>query len=67
MKWLSIPFSVYTIVSIALSAPTIYTSSQVGPPPPMGNPVQPAVAAYAGEDDHAGPDGIPLIAVPGMR
>jgi len=30
--WLSILFSIYTVVSIALSALTIYTSSQVGPP-----------------------------------
>lgn len=30
--WLSVLFSIYTVVSIALSALTIYTSSQVGPP-----------------------------------
>tara|TARA_B110000902_G_scaffold241906_1_gene292720 strand:- start:51 stop:332 length:282 start_codon:yes stop_codon:yes gene_type:complete len=70
--WLCIMFSVYTVVSIALSALTIYTSSQVGPPgatsgrPPVLKRAN--TFAYAGGDgDHEGPDGIPLVAIPGMR
>ena len=62
--WLSVLFSIYTVISIALSALTIYTSSQVGPPGLKQG--KPAVAgAWAGGGD--GPDGIPLVAVGGLR
>ena len=66
--WLSVLFSIYTVVSIALSALTIYTSSQVGPPGrTAGKPAltRANTAAWAGADD--GPDGIPLVAVGGLR
>ena len=62
--WLSIMFSIYTIVSIALSALTIYTSSQVGPPGAKSGRV--GTVAWAG-GEHEGPDGIPLVAVGGTR
>ena len=61
--WLSVLFSIYTVISIALSALTIYTSSQVGPPGlKQGKPT--VTAAWAGGE---GPDGIPLVAVGGLR
>ena len=45
--WLSVLFSIYTVISIALSALTIYTSSQVGPPGlKQGKPV--VAGAWAG-------------------
>ena len=62
--WLSILFSIYTIVSIALSALTIYTSSQVGPPgAKSGRPR--SVAGYLGGalDSEA----VPLIALGGRQ
>jgi len=62
--WLSILFSIYTIVSIALSALTIYTSSQVGPPGAKSGRV--GTAAWAG-GEHEGPDGMPLVSVGGSR
>ena len=59
--WLSILFSIYTVVSIALSALTIYTSSQVGPPgAKSGRPR--STAGYLGED-RWGPSGVPLVAL----
>ena len=65
--WLSVLFSIYTLVSIMLSALTIYTSSQVGPPgAKQGKPRVDAelmFAQYAGD----GPDGIPLLAMSGHR
>jgi len=64
--WLSVLFSIYTVISIALSALTIYTSSQVGPPGlKEGKPsLQRAnTAAWASD----GLDGIPLVAVGGLR
>ena len=67
--WLSIMFSVYTIVSIALSALTIYTSSQVGPPGvKSGRPptLQRDTAGWAG-GEHDASSGIPLVAVSGSR
>ena len=67
--WLSVLFSIYTVISIALSALTIYTSSQVGPPgATTGKPAlrRANTVAWAGGDDD-GPDGIPLVAVGGLR
>ena len=66
--WLSVLFSIYTMISIALSALTIYTSSQVGPPGvKQGKPAlqRANTVAWAGGDE--GPDGIPLVAVGGFR
>lgn len=62
--WLSVLFSIYTVISIALSALTIYTSSQVGPPG-LTTGKTTLQRAKIGPDD--GPDGIPLVAVSGFR
>ena len=62
--WLCVMFSIYTIISIALSALTIYTSSQVGPPgAKSGRPR--SVAGYLGGalDSEA----VPLIALGGRQ
>lgn len=62
--WLSILFSIYTIVSIALSALTIYTSSQVGPPgAKSGRPRSVSVYAGGGLDSEA----VPLIGLSGRQ
>jgi hypothetical protein len=66
--WLSVLFSIYTVVSIALSALTIYTSSQVGPPGlKQGRPAlqRANTAAWVGTEE--GPGGIPMVAVGGFR
>jgi len=51
--WLSVLFSIYTVVAIALSALTIYTSSQVGSldkdPRPRKTGPNTVIVANAGE------------------
>ena len=60
--WLSVLFSIYTVISIALSALTIYTSSQVGPPGAKeGKPT--LTGAFAGD----GLGDVPLVAFGGVR
>jgi len=63
--WLSVLFSIYTFVAIALSALTIYTSSQMGaakaqrPPGATGPRVQEtSIVGYAGD---GGIDGVSLV------
>ena len=62
--WLSVLFSIYTVVSIALSALTIYTSSQVGPPGAKAGRAA-SFASYIGELE--GPGSVPLVAVGSVR